>query len=90
MKKLIAILLLLALMLCGCGKSAFDVKQHHGKRFERIAEYDDCEILVDTETGAEYARRYGNNRLFALLDSYGNPLIYPGFDAREDRTGVNP
>ena len=83
MKKLIAILLLLALLLCGCGKSSLNVKEHHGKRFERIAEYDDCDILVDMETGVEYCR-YGY-WFSVMLDSYGNPLIYPGFDAREDK-----
>lgn len=87
MKKTIAILLLLALLLCGCGRSVFAVKEHHGKRFEVVAKYDDCDILVDIETGVEYAVKHSGycDGISVLLDGYGNPLLWEGFDAREDR-----
>lgn len=85
MKRIITIILALvmAVLLCGCGKSVFTVQEHHGKRFERVAEYDDCYILVDMETGVEYCR-YGY-WFSVMFDSYGNPLLFPGFDAREDK-----
>lgn len=89
MKRIITMLLMLAMavLLCGCSKSALDVKQHHGKRFEVVAKYDDCDILVDMETGVEYAVKHSGycDGISVMLDSYGKPLLWDGFDAREDR-----
>lgn len=88
MKKTIAFLLLLtiaATLLCGCGHADTDTLDGHGKRFQTI--YTDqrwnLNVLVDMETGVEYIRF--TNRIQPLIDSYGNPLLYPGFDAREDK-----
>lgn len=82
MKKLIAFLLLLiiaATLLCGCGKS-----EEHSDRFITVDRETYFEIVVDTETGIEYFRQYTGG-ICPLIDSYGNPYIYPAFDAREDR-----
>lgn len=80
-------LILIALLLCGCGK--VDAPEDgRGKRFMTVCEDYDFEIVVDTETGVEYAVSRGvyNHGTFTLLvDSYGNPYLYPAFDAREDR-----
>jgi hypothetical protein len=40
---------------------------------------------VDTQTGVEYVSR--GNTLAPLFNSYGAPLVFSGFDAREDRYG---
>lgn len=84
-KTTIAILLLLALLLCGCGHKEYPITDGHGKRFERIY-YDSATniaVYVDMETGVEWARTSESFR--PIPDSYGNPYIYPAFDAREDR-----
>lgn len=88
MKKLIAFLLLLiiaATLLCGCAKETAISSEGHGKRFERIYIHtaDLFRVYVDTETGVEYVFSDGTFR--PLIDSYGNPYIYPAYDAREDK-----
>lgn len=86
-KKLIAWLLVLALLaalvyiLClRAGEPAGTL----ASRFKVV--YDDSayRVIVDMRTGVEYiwTPRGG---ICALLDSYGNPVLYPAFDAREDR-----
>lgn len=79
---------LVAALLSGCGKtvdtSALD---GHGKRFEVIYKDTVCYVVVDTETGVEYAvsrGTYNGGNFTMLCDSYGNPYVFPGFDARED------
>lgn len=69
-------LALFALLLCGCGEKG-------NKRFKCV--YTDAifDIYVDTETGVEWMR--SGNRVQPVIDSYGNPYVYPAFDAREDR-----
>ena len=82
MKKLVIALLALLLftvLLCGCGKKQLP------DRFMKVANYNDCQIYVDTQTGVEYVSR--GNTLAPLFNSYGAPLVFPGFDAREDRYG---
>lgn len=82
-------LILAALVLCGCGKQTNSgALEGQGKRFEVIYKDVISYVVVDTETGVEYAVSRGsyNAGTFTMLyDSYGNPYIYPGFDAREDR-----
>ena len=78
--KVIALILLLFVilsLLCSCGKEQLP------DRFLKISDHADCEIYVDTLTGVEYVSR--GNTLAPLFNSYGAPLIYPGFDGREDR-----
>ena len=79
MKRIITILLALvmAVLLCGCGDTA------HSDRMMLIATNDAGAIYVDQETGVEYIK--SGTEIEMLVDSYGNPYIYPAFDAREDR-----
>ena len=77
-------LILAALVLGGCGKQADSgALEGHGKRFEVIDKQNYVWTYVDTETGVEWIR--SGRTIQPVIDSYGNPYIYPGFDAREDR-----
>ena len=40
-------------------------------------------VIVDTRSGVEYFVR--GTEVEPLIDSYGQPMIYSAFDAREDR-----
>jgi len=85
MKKLIAFLLFLALaatILCGCSRQT-QANGFSGKRFEVIHKQDYIWVYVDTETGVEWV--WGDKTFVPIIDSYGNPYIYPAYDAREDR-----
>lgn len=73
----ILLLFFIVVLLCSCGKEKLP------DRFMKVADYNDCQIYVDLQTGVEYVSR--GNTLAPLFNSYGAPLIYPGFDAREDR-----
>lgn len=88
MKKLIAFLLFLALaatILCGCGwNHSISANENNDGRMLLIYNDGFSSILVDTETGVEYISR-ANCGTCVMVDSYGNPYIYPAFDAREDR-----
>lgn len=78
--RVIAMILLLFLilsLLCSCGKEQLP------DRFLKVADYNDCQIYVDSQTGVEYVSR--GNTLAPLFNSYGAPLVFHGFDAREDR-----
>ena len=78
--KVIALILLLFLilsLLCSCGKEQLP------DRFLKVADYNDCQIYVDTQTGVEYVSR--GDAFAPLFNSYGAPLVFHGFDAREDR-----
>ena len=81
MKKVIAILLIL-LMLVGCGKNE-RAKSESGedKRFVTIETAWGYLIVADRETGVMYAVSNGvyNRGTFTLLvDEDGNPLIWDG------------
>lgn len=69
-------LLALVIILCGCGKN-------DGRFVVVYREPHTFTVVVDTETGVEYFRQR-NGGVCPLIDSYGNPYIYPAFDARED------
>ena len=82
--KVIALILLLFVifsLLCSCGKEQLP------DRFMKVADYNDCQIYVDLQTGVEYVSR--GNTLAPLFNSYGAPLVYHGFDAREDRLSAD-
>ena len=74
-------IILIIMFLSSCGQP--DTKRIEMDRFMLVETYDDCAIYVDTRTGVEYACYNGN--LTILFDSYGRPLVWPAFDAREDR-----
>ena len=83
--KVIALILLLFLilsLLCSCGSEAMT------QRFMMIEDYADCQIYVDLQTGVEYVSKSGHE-LAPLFNSYGAPLVYHGFDAREDRLSAD-
>ena len=75
---IVMVLLIFAIvaLLCSCGGEELP------DRFMKVADYNDCQIYVDTQTGVEYVSR--GNTLAPLFNSYGVPLVYHGFDARED------
>ena len=91
MKKLIAILLLLALLLCGCARQMEQMGNGQAAtRFSVVDEYQGFKIIVDMDTGVMYAvttpDHVGNAYGITLLVNYdGSPRTYPAFDAREDR-----
>lgn len=84
---IVMVLLVLGIvaLLCSCGKP--DTKRVEMDRFMLVEEYNDAAIYVDTCTGVEYACY--NGKLTVLLDSYGRPLVWPAFDAREDRLNAD-
>ena len=78
---MVILLFLILALLCSCGKEQLP------DRFMKVADYNDCEIYVDTQTGVEYVSR--GNTLAPLFNSYGAPLVFHGFDAREDRLNAD-
>ena len=81
MKKVIAILLIL-LMLVGCGKATrAKSESDEGKRFVTIETEWSYLIVADRETGVMYVMSNGvyNHGSFTLLvDKDGSPLIWDG------------
>lgn len=81
MKKVIALLLIL-LMLVGCGKTTrAESESDEGKRFVTIETAFTYLVVADRETGVMYAVSNGmyNCGTFTLLvDKDGNPLIWDG------------
>lgn len=81
MKKVIALLLIL-LMLVGCGKTkSAESEPGEDKRFVTLETRWTYLIVADRETGVMYAVSNGtyNCGTFTLLvDSDGNPLIWDG------------
>ena len=73
--------ILIIVFLSSCGSP--DTKRIEEDRFMAVETYEDSVIYVDKRTGVEYASYNGN--LAVMFDSYGNPLVWPAFDAREDR-----
>lgn len=80
MKRLLAFaiaLLACVLLLTSCKK------QEDSGRFLTIDEGLTYSVIVDCDSGVEYLVR--GQDIEPLIDSYGNPMIYSAFDAREDR-----
>lgn len=80
MKRILAFTLALlacVLLLASCKE------QEDSGRFLTIDEGLTYSVIVDCDSGVEYLVRVYD--IEPLIDSYGNPLIYSAFDAREDR-----
>lgn len=80
MKKII-IILLMAIMLTGCGATVDRETQSETSRFTLIELTEKWEVIADKETGVMYAVSNGgyNSGTFTLLvDKEGNPLIWRG------------
>lgn len=92
--KIVTLLLLIFLivaLLCSCSTPMQELGDQTKKptTFMVAERYEDFRILVDTRTGVMYVESYSpyNHGSFTLLvNADGSPRLYPGFDAREDRT----
>lgn len=85
------IVLLIIILLCSCSTPMQELgdQTKEPTTFMVAERYEDFRILVDTRTGVMYAESYAlyNQGTFTLLvNADGSPRLYPGFDAREDRT----
>ena len=79
MKKLIA-MLILAVMLISCSSST-EADARNADRFELIQSTSWCDIIVDTETGVEYAvstGAYNWRNMTVLVDETGKSMIWKG------------
>ena len=79
MKKLI-VLLILAVMLISCSSST-EINARNADRFELIQSTSWCDVVVDTETGVEYAvstGAYNWGNMTVLVDETGKPLKWKG------------
>ena len=57
--------------------------------FMLVEQYDGFYTVVDSDTGVMYAVSnggYNHGTLTLLVNADGTPKLFPGFDAREDRT----
>lgn len=81
----ILLLLFIAALLCSCARRP--VKTHDTERFMLVELFNDCRVYVDLQTGVEWIRQ--GSAFAPAIDSYGRPLIWPGFDAREDRLNAD-
>ena len=79
MKKLIVMLMLAVILISfGCSTEA---NASNGNRFEFIQCDPYCDVIVDTETGVEYAfstGAYNYGSMTVLVDETGKPLIWKG------------
>lgn len=80
MKKATAILLI-AIMLTGCGSSSMsgEAKKASSSRFVKVTDNPQFDIYVDTETDVMYAvscGAYNNGTVTLLVDREGKPLIW--------------
>ena len=79
MKKLI-VMLILSVTLISCGTST-EANAREEDRFKLIQSTSWCDVIVDTETGVEYAvstGAYNWGSMTILVDETGKPLIWKG------------
>lgn len=82
MRKITAILLI-ALMLTGCGSSSMsgETSKANSARFVKVIDCGVFEVYVDTETDVMYAVSsgiYNYGTVTLLVDKEGKPLIWEG------------
>lgn len=81
MKNKIIMIMLSALLLCGCDSETETIKvlnPNYTERFVTLEEYFYGDVVVDTRTGVEYWLSGGANNsgtLTVLVDADGKPLI---------------
>ena len=78
MKKLIVMLMLLVILISFSSSTEANASTN---RFELIQSTSWCDVIVDTETGVEYAfstGAYNYGGMTVLVDETGNPLIWKG------------
>ena len=78
---LIMVLIGLAMIFVGCGRSVEKAEASSKSRFMEVEGNFNYQIYADRETGVMYAVSAGsyNRGIFTLLvDANGNPLIYEG------------
>ena len=94
MKKTIAIIIIISLMLAGCGAkekpSEPKLPRQDASRFVtvEVGTLSMWDIVADRETGVMYAVSHGTNNLgtFTLLvDADGKPLIWEGVNDQIER-----
>ena len=78
---LVLLLFLICALLCSCAEG--NIEHVNRERFMLVETWLDCEVYVDLQTGVEYVAKGGS--FSPLIDSFGQPVIFSGFDAREDR-----
>jgi hypothetical protein len=77
----VLLLFLIVALLTSCAPQT--VKKHNTERFMIVETFRDCAVYVDLQTGVEWILR--GDAFAPAVDSYGRPLLWPAFDAREDR-----
>lgn len=78
MKNKMIVMMLSALLLCGCESDIELVSPQDTTRFVTLEEYFSGDVIVDTKTGVEYWRSdgsYNHGTLTVLVDADGKPLI---------------
>ena len=85
--KILAALLLVILLLCGCGRQMEQIgdTSKAATRFSVVDSYGRFDVIVDLQTGVMYSISE-NGTMTVLLNWDGSPRTYPGFDARETRS----
>lgn len=89
-----ALLLLILVLLCSCSGPAGNMQalgdqSKEPTTFMLVEQYDGFYTVVDSDTGVMYAVSrggYNHGTLTLLVNADGTPKLFPGFDAREDRT----
>ena len=77
--KVLTIIILLAVILSGCGERT--IQDEQDSYFITISSEYFGDVVYDSRTGVQYWRSdgsYNRGTLTVLLDADGNPLIYKG------------